>query len=54
MRKMDILCDLCRTNTSVPILVCCSMQGTAFANAKILRAQNLPVVTLVCLFFSSV
>uniref|UniRef100_A0A1I8EYF7 Helicase C-terminal domain-containing protein n=1 Tax=Wuchereria bancrofti TaxID=6293 RepID=A0A1I8EYF7_WUCBA len=46
MRKMDTLCDLCRTNTSVPILICCSMQGTAFANAKILRAQNLPVVTL--------
>nr|CRZ22108.1 Bm8152 [Brugia malayi] len=46
MRKMDTLCDLCRTNTSVPILICCSMQGTAFANAKVLRAQNLPVVTL--------
>uniref|UniRef100_A0A915PDT0 Helicase C-terminal domain-containing protein n=1 Tax=Setaria digitata TaxID=48799 RepID=A0A915PDT0_9BILA len=46
MRKMDTLCGLCRTNTSVPILVCCTMQGTAFANAKILRAQNLPVVTL--------
>ncbi|CAG9530448.1 unnamed protein product [Cercopithifilaria johnstoni] len=46
MRKMDTLCDLCRINTSVPILICCSMQGTTLANAKILRAQNLPVVTL--------
>ncbi|KAL3990610.1 hypothetical protein ACH3XW_32485 [Acanthocheilonema viteae] len=46
MRKMDALCDLCRINTSVPILICCRMQGTALANAKILRAQNLPVVTL--------
>uniref|UniRef100_A0A158Q8T2 Helicase C-terminal domain-containing protein n=1 Tax=Elaeophora elaphi TaxID=1147741 RepID=A0A158Q8T2_9BILA len=46
MRKMDTLCELCRMNTSAPILICCSMQGTIFANAKILRAQNLPVVTL--------
>ncbi|EFO17539.1 hypothetical protein LOAG_10959 [Loa loa] len=43
---MDTLCDLCRTNASVPILICCSMQGTALANAKILRTQNLAVVTL--------
>ncbi|KAM3727657.1 putative ATP-dependent RNA helicase [Dirofilaria immitis] len=46
MRKIDTLCELCRMNTSVPILICCKMQGTVFANAKILRSQNLPVVTL--------
>ncbi|VDM98025.1 unnamed protein product [Thelazia callipaeda] len=45
-RKVDVLCNLCQMTTSVPILICCKMEGTAFLNAQILRSRNMPVITL--------
>lgn len=49
-KKLDTLCELCHIPTSAPVLVCCGVQRTVFVTAKLLRAQKLSVVTVVCSF----